>query len=143
NLVTGNKWIFALHPLVVDHAEIAVADAAMADFDFDLFVAQRTRIEVESGKLSVRFVSSVGVDHGANWFAQSGTGLQSAVNLGRQPSQIGRDLTRRPSDGWQAVPLFSEFALEGESRYNPRHATCCLVQFDARGSRQLRQQLGI
>ena len=34
----------------------------MADFDFDLFVAQRAGIKLEWGKLSVRFVGSVGVD---------------------------------------------------------------------------------
>jgi len=47
DLVTGHQWIAANTPLVLEHAEIAVADAAVLHVDLDLMRCQRPGVVLE------------------------------------------------------------------------------------------------
>ncbi len=47
HLMPGHERIFGHMPIVIEHGEIRVADAAVANLDFDFFGSEWTGIESE------------------------------------------------------------------------------------------------
>jgi hypothetical protein len=64
DLVTRDERVLRDAPLVVDHRHVAVTDAAVADADLDLVLAQGARLVFERLELAARFVTGQGSDHG-------------------------------------------------------------------------------
>jgi hypothetical protein len=57
NLMAGNEWVLADAPVIGDEVEIAVADAAVGDLDFDVVRAQISGFVPERQKLGSGRVS--------------------------------------------------------------------------------------
>jgi len=52
HLMPGHEGVFGLTPIVIEHGEIRVAKAAMADLDFNFFGSEFPGIEAERFKLT-------------------------------------------------------------------------------------------
>ncbi len=61
HLMTGHEGIFGHTPIVIEHGEIRMTEATVADLDLDFFGSERTGIERERFQLSFRRVSGIGV----------------------------------------------------------------------------------
>lgn len=64
DFMTRHQWIAAVMPIVVQHGEIGMADAAGDDVDLHLIWFQCARIVLEGGEFALGFMGGVGSNHG-------------------------------------------------------------------------------
>ena len=63
HFMSGHQWKGGDAPLIVEHAHITVADAAVFDFDFNILVGQGARIILEGLQFATGRRGRVGIDH--------------------------------------------------------------------------------
>ena len=66
HFMARHKGITGHAPFVIQHAQIAVADAAVFHIDFHIMVTQRARIVFKRLEFTTRFEGCVGFDHGCS-----------------------------------------------------------------------------
>jgi hypothetical protein len=62
HLVTRNKGVLGHSPLIIQHAQVAVADAAVLDIYFHLLTAEGTGIVLKRLEFSTWFVGGISLD---------------------------------------------------------------------------------